>query len=64
MNPSKRANGPQEQLIRAKLIRGTFGTRAAAKYLRSRGWSIEAAMLHLVGPAACERINYMYITGA
>jgi len=32
------------QAFKAQAIRNNLGTRAAAGYLRNRGWSIEAAL--------------------
>lgn len=38
-----------EQIKKAKNLKKTLGTRAAAGYLRNRGWSLEAALFIIVG---------------
>jgi len=37
------------QIVRAKRIHKSLGTRVAARYLALRGWSIEAAVYILLG---------------
>ncbi len=49
MNPTKRAISSEDQLDRARYILRSLGVRAAAHYMRARGWSIEAALFWLVG---------------
>lgn len=65
----------QAQLAQARRMRGlrpprnarfadtTTGHYYAAKYLRTRGWTIEAALFVLCGPAACHRYSYRYLEG-
>ena len=56
MNPATKATSRPDQLVRAQMIQKTLGTRAAAAYMRRNQWSIEAALLTLVGGnAALER---------
>lgn len=40
------------QIDKAKKLMGQLGTRAAAGYLRNRGWSIEATLWILLGVSA------------
>lgn len=39
----------QKEIIRAKMIARTLGTKYAAGYMRNRGWSVEAAIWVLLG---------------
>lgn len=39
----------QHQLYNALVLQCFKGTRAAALYMKSLGWSIEATMYHLLG---------------
>ncbi len=55
MNPAKPATTRLEQIDRARMIRRTLGVRAAAGYLKRNAWTIEAALLILVGSGALER---------
>ena len=47
MNPSHHFTGKLGELYRALLIKRSLGTYTAARYLRKRKWSIEAAILTL-----------------
>lgn len=42
----------QAQIIKAKTLINQLGVRAAAGYLRNRGWSVEAALWIICGKAA------------
>jgi hypothetical protein len=55
MNPATKAVSRLDQIDRAKMIRKTLGTRAAAGYLKRNKWTLEAALLILVGEKALER---------
>lgn len=55
MNPAKPATTRLEQIDRARMISRTLGVRAAAGYLKRNSWTIEAALLILVGSGALER---------
>jgi len=47
MNPAKHSVTRGEQIARAMLIKKSLGTLVAARYMRRRGWSIEAALFVL-----------------
>lgn len=53
--PTGIARSRLDQLAFARLLRGTFGMRCAAGYMRNLGWSMEAALLNLVSVIAAER---------
>lgn len=55
MNPATKAVTRLEQIDIAKRMRDDSGTYAAALYLRGYHWTIEAAMLILLGERALER---------
>ena len=38
----------QAELVRATRIQQSLGVRAAAGYLRNRGWSLDSALWHLL----------------
>ena len=45
--PAKRLNAQKNnvtQIERARIIKRTLGTKAAAYYLKTRGWSVEASV--------------------
>lgn len=48
LNPSKRAETPDQMLDRATMIRRTLGVRNAAAYMRSRGFTLQGALWHLL----------------
>lgn len=48
MNPTSKAITRADQLDRARIIQRSLGTLMAARYMRVRDWSIEAALYWLV----------------
>jgi hypothetical protein len=55
MNPSHRAVSKLDQIERAEYIRRSLGVRSAAGYLKRNRWTLEAALLILVGEKSLER---------
>jgi hypothetical protein len=51
----KRKENAQAQLDHAHEVARQYGQFRAARFLANRGWSIEAALYTLAGPAALRR---------